>query len=517
MKEFFSKTSTVMVAVVIVILASGTYLYFALRKTEAYSFVPVHRSDITQTVNVSGAVQAAQEVALSFQQAGKIQNINVKVGDQVKKGQLLLSLDSSAANAAIAQAQAAVSAARASYKKIVDGATTPEIDVAKAAVESAQVVYDSTQKNYKVVVSQQQTAAANAYSAMLNAGLAAIPSTTNSSTGTITVSGTYNGTGQGQVNIGIIYTGAGVSYTLSGLENGNAIITRGAPMPIGDGLYLNFSSTGTFNMNDAWSIPIPNVQASTYLADYNAYQSALQAQSQAVTAAQSAIDSAKAALDQANAQLELKLSTARPEDIQSAQSAIDVALAQLASANNLYNNSVISAPFDGTITKMDASIGEQAGPGQNLAAIVSNQAYQINTYLSDVDYGRVKMGDQAEVTLDAYGDAVKFPATVVSIDQSATLNQNVPSYKTVLQFNNNDDRIKTGMNANVRILDETHHSALIVPQSAIITKNNQASVLVSAGKGKVQQQNVVTGIYGDGNIEITSGLSEGQEIVNFGK
>ncbi len=516
LKQFFGKRSTAFSIAAIIIICSAGYLYFASRNTSAYNFAIVKRADIVQTVSVNGTVQAAQQVSLAFQQPGRIAKASANIGDQVKQGQDLIFLNTAGALAAIAQARANLTAAQANYQKILDGATSADIDLAKAAVASAQVALDNAKATYTTTVSQQQTAVANAYSAMLNSGLGATPNGAVSSTATLSITGTYAGIKQGNYVITTIATEGGYSYQVSGLENGNGMITRAVPLPVGtQGLYVTFSSTGTISSDDSWTISIPNTQASTYLTNYNAYQTALQTQAADLSSAQQTINTDQAALGLAQAALELKQQAARSEDIKAAQASVQAAQAALESAQNTYNNDVITAPFDGTITTMDAKIGEAVGANQSVATIVSNRQYQMTAYLSDIDYGRVKIGDSADITLDAYGSDVKFPAEIVSMDQSASIVNGAPAYKTILQFTGNDSRIKSGMTGSARIKDAAHSDVLVVPRSAIITNNSQTDVMVDLGGGKLEQQAVQTGIYGDGNVEIISGLSAGERVVKF--
>ncbi|MBU6447648.1 efflux RND transporter periplasmic adaptor subunit [Patescibacteria group bacterium] len=502
-KHILEKTSTLLIALAVIVIASGIYVGIELTKKPQYAFAAVKRQDITQVVTSNGTVQAAEDVTLAFQKTGIVSAVYAKVGDRVSKGKVLAQLDTKDANAAL-------QAAKANYDKIVNGATGPEVDVAKAAVESAQVAYNNAQNTYQVTKQQQNIAVSNALSAMLNSGLAAIPSATNGSSITITVSGVYTGAQQGSDKVTVGASGGGYTYSVSGLDSADGQITRGVPIAIGkNGLFLTFSSTGTININDTWEIDIPNTQASTYLTNYNAYQAALQTQSQALTAAQSAVDSAKAALDQAQAALNLKLAAARPEDIAAAQAA-------LLAAQNVYTDSLIVAPFDGTVTRMDAQVGQNASAGQALAAMVSNQKFEVDLQLSELDAARIKAGDAAKVTLAAYGTGTQFDATVASVDLSATQAGATSYYKAVLQFNNDDSRIKSGMAASVTIMDETHNAALVVPKSSIIQKQDGSYVILDDGNGKTEQRKVQTGISDQNNIEITSGLNEGDRVAVFG-
>jgi len=445
---------------IIVILAASIYISLSLKKTPAVAFTAVKSADITQAVRASGQVSAAQDLSLAFEQGGTVAAVNVKDGDLVKQGQVLVRLDSANAQASVNQAVAALDIAKANYQKLQNGATGASIDVAQTTLSNAQ-------KNLAAVTAQQNLIVKNAAAVLLNSNLAAAASTNNISTANPTITGTYNDTAQGQYQIKIYSTGGGLHFTVSGLETTDGQVST-APVPLGTkGLFIQFPSSAQY-INDSWTVSVPNTQGSGYLTNLNAYNNALQTQNQSVTTAQAAVDSAQA-------NLQLLQTAARPEDLAASNAQVEAAAAQLQTAQNSLSKSLLLAPIDGVITSVDTKVGQTVAgsslaPGPDVIKMISAQKFQITAFLSEADIGKIKVGDSASTTLDAYGSNVNFDATVISIDPSATQTQGVPTYKTILEFNNNDSRIKEGMNADVTIYDETHTGVLVVPSTAIIKK-----------------------------------------------
>jgi HlyD family secretion protein len=350
---------------------------------------------------------------------------------------------------------------------------------------------------------------------LLNSGLAATPGSGNLSNASPVITGTYTGAAQGEYDIKIFSTGSGLSFSYTGLENGSNTVSATGPTPLGTkGLYIQFPACN-INPSDTWTVFIPNTKAVSYLTNMNNYNAALQTQNQATVSAQAAVDSAQQ-------NLQLAQTPPRPEDIQAAKAQIDAAAAQLQTAQNNLSDDVLTAPIDGIITSVDVKIGEttQTGtfmPGVEVIKMISNQKLQVVAFLSEADIGKIKLGDQAQITLDAYGSNAPFAASVIAIDPGATVQNGVSMYKTTLEFSQSDDRIKTGMSANVVITDQTHTGGLVIPQTAVIKKGGQEFVLTDAGNGKTQETQIQTGILGlDGNVEVTSGLSEGQKVASFG-
>ncbi|HJN62222.1 MAG TPA: hypothetical protein QGH92_01300, partial [Candidatus Parcubacteria bacterium] len=91
----------------------------------------------------------------------------------------------------------------------------------------------------------------------------------------------------------------------------------------------------------------------------------------------------------------------------------------------------------------------------------------------------------------------------------------VATYKVTFQFIEDDERIKSGMTANIDITSDNRENVIAVPQRSIIRKNGDKFVRILDGNN-VKEIKVETGLYGsDGNIEIIRGINEGDKVITF--
>lgn len=485
----------------IIIIVAAVFASHSISSRPTFQTVAAAPGNVTQGVSANGEVQAAQDLKLSFQSAGTITAIPVNVGDKVKAGDVLARLDGKGAKAALDQASATLAAANANYQKVLNGATNVQVLNSQTALANATSSYASAK-------AQQDTLVNNAYATMLSGSLTAVAGPGNLDTIIPTVTGTYSGTTQGQYSVSISTTGGGWKFQYSGLETGSGNV-QNIPTPLGTkGLYIQFAATPS--TNDTWTVSIPNTASPSYQANYNAYQSALQTRDVTLAAAQNAINSAQVAL-------QMVQTPARPEDVAAAQAQVATAQAAVEAAQNNYNNTTITAPIDGTVSEVDAKIGQSASPGVPEIGLISNQQFQTVVNVSENDLNKIKVGDNAQVTLSAYGDGATFPATIVDISPDTSMTTSAPGYKVTLNFNNTDDRIKSGMAAHVTISDLTHNNVLAVPASSLLDDNNNYFVLTQSGK-TVKRVPVQIGLRGvDNTVEITGGLNNGEQVVYFGK
>lgn len=164
-----------------------------------------------------------------------------------------------------------------------------------------------------------------------------------------------------------------------------------------------------------------------------------------------------------NISLQKAVINSKQADIKSYQAGVDNINAQIS------KTSLIS-PISGTVTRQDAKVGEIAAANSVIASVISAGSYEIDSYIPEVDIARIKVGNSAKVTLDAYGNDVVFDATVISIDPGETITEGVATYLTKFHFSKPDARIKPGMTANIDIVSASHENALSLPQRAIQKK-----------------------------------------------
>ena len=388
------------------------------------------------TISANGTVQSLQEADLKSQVNAPVTKIDVQVGSQVRTGETLVVFQNNDVAAQVAQAQAGVQAQQAALATLEQGTRSEQVAVSQAALNTAQQSLTDT-------TNQQQTAVANAYSAMLNSSVAPIPTAGNQSTAPLTITGTYNGTAPGAYTITTSLTGNGYSYSVSGLESASGTVIRGATQAFGThGLSLSFGTTGTINLGDSWTVNLPNTQAPTYLQNYNAYQTVL-------ASSQAAINGAKNALVAAQAQLTLQQAGATSDQVAQAQALVSSAQAQLDNVEAQYSKTEIISPISGTVSAINVKYGETPAAGSTVVSVVNKSGLQVKAFVSADDLPYVQLGDAVTI-----GDSVK--GTVLAISPSVD-----PTTRTA--------------EVDVTVTDPTT-SGLVVGQDADITiQNNQGS------------------------------------------
>ena len=254
-----------------------------------------------------------------------------------------------------------------------------------------------------------------------------------------------------------------------------------------------------------WKTNISNSRTSTDLSMSN------------LSIAKSTYESAVASLNISNSQLTLIKTGATKNQIKAQVATIEQAKANVDAAVARLSKSMITSPIDGVISNINAKIGQTIQPGNIALSIISYGKYDIESFIPEADIAKVKIGDIATTTLDAYGSDTFFQTEVIKIDPAETLIENVPTYKVTLKFSaSSDSRIKSGMTANLDILTSTKNNVLTVPSRSVYNVNGNKFVKLvdSTDQTKFTEIKVMTGTRGvDGYVEIVSGLKDGDKIL----
>lgn len=500
----------VILLIVVAVVRSG-------HKQVALQTDTVKRQDLKRTILATGTVTSSVDLSLSFKTSGIVQKTPVKVGQQVKAGDILVQLDGRDQAASVAQARAGVATAQANLNKVLSGATNEEVDVAQKGVDAARVALDNARKSLEDTKKQQATAVSNAYTALLNSTLTAVPGVSNVGTANIAVTGTYTGTATGSYVIKAYTNGEGGPLTFSGIEGGTVIIKTSTPVLLGkNGLYVQFTSNSIYP-GDMWTIDIPNTRATNYVVNQSAYNAALESQRSMTSAAENVVASAQTSYDQAVATLNLKKAQARPADVDAARAQVLSAEAQLSAALNGFENTIIRAPSNGTVTKVDVKVGEQATALKPVVSLQDVSNLYVEANVSEANIAQITGGQPVSYTFDALGPDKTFSGTVTAVDPASTVVSGVVNYKVTASVDQISE-VKPGMTANMSVLVGKQSAGLAVPQRALVEHDGQkfVRILTDAKKQSYTETVVTTGLEADGGLaEIKSGLSEGQSIVTF--
>ena len=180
----------------------------------------------------------------------------------------------------------------------------------------------------------------------------------------------------------------------------------------------------------------------------------------------------------------------------------------------------IFSPIDGVV------LSRAVDEGQTVAASFSTPTLftiandltkmQVIADVDEADIGQVEDGQRVLFTVDAFPDDM-FEGEVTQIRLEATTTSNVVTYEVVINAPNPDLKLKPGLTANVTIKTLERNGVLAVPSKALTYKaeNNGKDKKVWVTKnGQLPEQKVVTTGFDDRiNVEITSGLSDGETVI----
>ena len=173
----------------------------------------------------------------------------------------------------------------------------------------------------------------------------------------------------------------------------------------------------------------------------------------------------------------------------------------------------IIAPVDGIVTDIIPSIGEQVTANVTAVKMVSTEGYSIEALVPEADIAKVDTDQTVEITLDAFGDDVKFTGKVISENPDQTKVSDAIYYKAYVTIDPAGRDIKPGMTANLTIKSGNRENVFVVPTRSIRERDGQRYVRV-LDSGNVTETNIELGLRGDeGRAEVTSGLNENQIVI----
>lgn len=276
----------------------------------------------------------------------------------------------------------------------------------------------------------------------------------------------------------------------------------------------------------------------------------LQAARDTVTAAGQNVDAAKAALT--SAQAETYTDQAKIADVNDAREAVREARANLATAiANLQQNvlkgqdveqavqaewaagdqvkyaqaqwskTFIRSPISGTVLQLAAQQGETLAAGLSaptLIVVCDLNRLQVDVYVDETDIGRVRLGQKASCTVDAFPRHA-FDGKVIKIASGSTIQQGVVTYDTTIAIKDPKHLLRPDMTVSATLETGKRTNVLLIPAEAVKlgTRGSVVNVLEKHdGKTEVVPHKVKVGATDGINTEVRDGLTEGETIVRAG-
>ncbi len=497
---------------VVVLVVVGAFL--ALRsqanqaeaETTTTETVTAFMGDLSASATASGSVTPGREAVLSVSVPGRVQQVNVRVGDVVQAGDVLVQLDATDLALNVAVAEQNLKLKQASLADLLAEPTSSELAAVETAVLSAQAQLDdllSGPTAEAIAAQEASLAAANANvwssSAQLSQAQTAISAAD------------------------IAAAEASLAAAEANLRNVEIQYTRN---PDPDNTQANTALAQARQQVAAAQATLDSLRAgpdANQLGSAQAGLSAVVAQRDAsaanldkLTAAPSAaqVAAAEAQVAQAQASLDSLLSGATEEQLTAAEAEVAQAEISLADAQDALDGMTMTAPFAGVVTAVHFNEGEFAsGP---VVEMVDNASLEVILEVDEIDVGKLAVGQTATITLETWPNQ-EISGEIVSIAPGATVSpgSSLVIYEVHVQLGETDLPVLVDMTANANLVTEEKAGVLLVPNQAINVDRTSGkySVNVLLADGQTQATPITIGLRDGRNTEVTSGLNAGDELV----
>lgn len=411
-----------------------------------------------------------------------------------------------------------VDTAAQQLNKVRSGVTSQQLDVAIAQRDQASQALADAQLNYNKVTAVNSKSYAEADQAYQNA--VNVRDTYASTTGD-TTSTTY-------VQYNNAVTAASAAKNRVSAANDQALQAAQAQVDsaqkASDIANAQYNLTTASARNEDLTIAqnqLKQAQISLEIAKIGQDDGSLDSQ---LDGAQGQLDTALKALNVAVAQLELQKEGPRAADLKQAQGQIEQAQAQLESAQSVAEDAVLKAPFSGRVAAVNGKAGEIAGMSAAASAAAANgggssslitlinfDRIELTADVDEADIGKVKVGQDVSVKLDAYEDK-NFNGKVTDISLLSAKNSTGGTiFQITIVLNPGKSEFREGMGGDVDVTVASKKNVLIVPFDAVTTSGKKTVFVVR--NGVAQEQEVKVGLSSDTSYEIISGLKEGDRVV----
>ncbi len=436
--------------------AIAAVVYFATRPAapEVPETVTVRRGKLVQSVEATGSVKPGREFSLDFDQPGRVTVVRAQIGDRVKAGDVLAEIDATTLDLQVARAKAAYNMAVANLAVRQAGEIPESIKLADAELRRAEASLAESQLRLDAT---RQTSELSIRMAQI------------------------------------------------GVEAKQLALDEARSAQPGVVSYVSVRAA---------ELALTQAQYELQNARLNA-QTGVNSQEAAVAVAAAGRDAARAGLDAKRAQL-------RAVDKAPLDAAIAEAKAGLSLAEASRAQAALRAPVDGVITDVAVSEGESSSPrtttayqpqGTSAVKMISIYA-EVEVDVAESDVAKLKVGQAAEVTLDAFGDDRTFAGTLVWISPAETTVQDLVYYKARVALTEQNNDIRPGMTATAKIMTLEKDNALLVPQRAVREADGKRTVRVQKADLTVEEREVTMGERADGGmVEVTAGIFDGDVII----
>ncbi|KKT15187.1 MAG: hypothetical protein UW83_C0005G0003 [Parcubacteria group bacterium GW2011_GWD1_44_9] len=510
-------TISLVVLLIVSTGVAGWYFFYAPNNDfeEGSTFAyQVKRMSLKRVVSLNGIVEPEKKVELSFERNGKVKNVYTSVGEKVVAGMLLVELENSDLLADLARAEADLAAEKADLSGTEKGPTEEDNDIANIRVKNAERAIEDSRNELLARIIDTYTkvddAIRNRLDRFINYPQSPRPE--------LAISGGNSAIRQsiesGRASVELLLNDWHKDISeLTGTLDFSTVIAQS---------YVAIDSVRAILRNTTFfldpvtsSISLTQETLDNYRADVSAGRANVESVRIALILSEEKFNSAVSTLRLTEGERRKVRAGFTQDEIDAARARVKRAEAQVLKVKSDFSKTVIRSPITGVISRFETKKGEAIVSGKVIVTAMATH-YLIRVNIPEADITKVKIDDHAIVTLDAYGSGEPFPAILTNIEPAEEIIQGVATYKSTLEFETQDLRIKSGMTANINIVTSEKTDVLAVPQRAVIRRGENRYIRVANARNEPEERKVEVGIVDSkGFVEITEGLSEGESVVVY--
>lgn len=462
-----------LVVIAITSLGTGSSSSSAATKRTA----TVGEGVVQSTVSGNGTLEPSQKVELSFGASGEVTAIRVKAGQKVTKGEVLAEVDSSSARASLASAEAQLIEAEESVEAAEEAEANEEVAYTGGARE-VFVGLMSTEGTAaaKTAKEKEEAKAEKEAAEKAAAEEAATEGTTATPEGEATKPGGADeatAPSKGADEKAANEEAAAPEAEATPSESNAATPTATGAETSGGG-----AETGGAESGGGASVSLPTAEANLLSAELSVKSARQEVSETTLTA---------------------------PFSGTIAQVSGSVGETVSGGSSSGGGDSEASSPLGGT--------GEESGGGSEAFMVIAQlHRLKMEVSFSESDIGKVRAGQTATVSVDSMeGVELAGKVTKVSVLPSEG-SSGVVEYPATIQLAQSAKGVRAGMSASAEVVVEQVKDAVTVPSEAISSLGSAKTVTVEED-GKEETKTIKTGLVGDENTEVISGLKAGEKLV----
>ena len=441
----------------------------------------------------STAYSSTQNSSASSEEELVVKKVCVSTGQNVKKGDTLLTLTKSSVESAKKSYQENYDAARIAYNE------------AKTTRDAAKV---SAEYEYKQRIATGKSALAT-YKATV-ASLEANVSSTKAA-----YQKAQNGIKTLPIQIASLKKKIAKAKSASGAMDSVNNTTQQSSSNTTTGTNTTSSTQSSSTITQ---LTQELTQLQTQLSEYRSNLNSLKSQ---YTSAKKALKTGKITAKQTYEESRIEAKNAKAlytvalssvnDDVDAAKETYDQTKEELEAFNAFTKNNEVTAKYTGKLTSVGYSKGDSLNSSTAIAAYVDTDGVNITVSVAQDDVSNIKVGDNVNIYLSAYEDEL-FEGTVTSISSSSTGDTTV-SYPVVVTLSGDVSKVYDGMSSEVTFVSKEVKDVTYVSNKAITTEGTKSYVTLKKADGTTKKTKVVTGFSDGHNVEIKSGLKKGDTVL----